>query len=282
LPLGLLLVCACASQTSRFELDIAAQSAVVPVSRALIQLGPGGPAIAGVTETSYSNAVMQHVVLSTRAATPGQNEFIVRAYRAGPADENEPATLGDRVLSSYAIGRELEDRFPGVEMSIGQAYSQNKYGPFGYALGRPGNGDLCLYAWQRIEKTNRSLLSREGGAVSIRLRLCDRDRTEAELLGVFYGFTFVGYSRAHGWDPFDDPPGPPEALGATSSPIYPVSPHATYEGNVHPQRERITTAPKARAVPRPPPEVDEAVEVEPLPGYPTVPAPPAGSGSTGR
>ena len=47
----------------------------------------------------------------------------------------------------------------------------------------------------------------------------------AELLRAFYGFTFVGYSRAFGWDPFGTPP----ELGATGVPIYLVAPDAAVE-----------------------------------------------------
>ena len=128
---GLLSVVGCAPPSDRFGLEVATQSQAVPVGRALIQTAPGGPPVVAVTETSYANALVQNVILSTRAASPGQNEFVIRAFRADPADENEPATLADRALSAYAVGRELEDRFPGVAMRVSQAYTQNKYGPFG-------------------------------------------------------------------------------------------------------------------------------------------------------
>jgi hypothetical protein len=273
---GLLSIVGCAPPSDRFELEVATQSEAIPLGRALIQTAPGGPPVVAVTETSYTNALVQNVILSTRAATPGQNEFVIRAFRADPADENEPATLADRALSSYAVGRELEDRFPGVAMRVSQAYTQNKYGPFGFATGSPGNGDRCFYGWQRIERTGRPLLSPVGGAVSIRLRLCERGRTEAELLRAFYGFTFLGYSRAFGWDPFGTPPGPPPELGATGVPIYPVAPDAAEERVASRPAQRVRAAPRVRALPEP----AEAIEAEPLPGYPTVPAPPGTAPST--
>ncbi len=271
------ILCAgCAPRGDRFELEVTTEKTAVPLGQALIRTAPGGPPVIAVTQTSYTNAVVQTVILSTGGTTPGQNAFVVRAFQAGLADENDPATLRDRGLSPYTTRRELESEFPNIEMLIGQAYTQNKYGPFGYALGRPGNGDLCFYGWQRIEKTNRSLFSREGGALSIRLRLCERGRTEAELLGVFYGFTFVGRSASPGWDPFDEPPGPSPELGATSSPIYPIGPRATYEGIAQPVREPVRARPRVRNVPAPQRPTAGEVEVEPLPGYPTVPAPPRG------
>ena len=79
-----------------------------------------------------------------------------------------------------------------------------------------GRGEQCLYAWQRIDRGERPILSYEGGSVSVRLRLCESGRTATELLRTAYGYTFVGYSRAVGWNPLGEPPPPSPALGATS------------------------------------------------------------------
>lgn len=282
-----LLVCAvmsvlcvgCASGGDRFSLEVTTDKTALPLGQALVRTPAGGPPVIAVTQTSYSNAIVQTIVLPTGGGTPGQNAFVVSAFQSGRPEENDPAALQDRALSSYAIGRELEREFPGIEMLTGQAYTQNKYGPFGHAFGRPGNGDLCFYGWQRIERTARPLFSWSGGVISIRLRLCERNRTEADLLRVFYGFTFVGRSTRPGWDPFDEPPGPPPALGATSSPIYPIQEPAADERRAQPARETARVRTRVRDAPPPEPSPATAVEVEPLPGYPTVPAPP-GAGPT--
>jgi hypothetical protein len=258
----------CASGDGRFGLDVVSQAAAVPASRALVVPPPAGPPIVGVVERSYANAVVQNVALATRAATPGQSEIVVRALRGGPAGEGETATLDDGRMSADAIAREMDERLPGIDMRASLAYTQNKYGPFGFATGSPGNGDLCLYAWQRIERTNGWVFERDRGVVSIRLRLCEAGRTEAELLRTAYGLTFQGSAR--GFKPFDEPPGPSAYLGATGAPIYPIDMVAAVEDRPPvPERRLRSHRPPARA----PEPVIETADDEPLPGYPTVPSP---------
>jgi hypothetical protein len=144
-PLLGLQAVACSHPDARFALDVNTQAIAVPASRALVVPPSGGPPIVGVTETSFANAIVQSIVLGIRSATPGQNEFVVQAFRASPPGEAELGTLADSSLSPFALSRELEDRFPGIEMQIGQAYTQNKYGPFGYA-GRRGSLPLRMAA----------------------------------------------------------------------------------------------------------------------------------------
>ena len=240
---------------------------------------PGGPAVVGVTETRYENGLAQNVLLATNSTVPGQNEFVVRARTDEPTD-NATVAIGDQPLRPDRIGEELEERFPGVAMQPSLAYAQNKYGPFGFALGTPRTGEQCLYAWQRLDRGDRPLISYQGGSVSIRLRLCERGRSATDLLRTAYGFTFVGYSRGVGWNPLGEPPPPSPALGATSTPIYPVAPRGTFDDAFPPRAERAPVAVRrARpSVPRQAPVEEPEVAPpagEPLPGYPTVPPPTA-------
>ena len=109
----------------------------------------------GVTETAYENGLAQNVLLATNSAVPGQNEFVVRALKTSrPTTDGRPRRRAPR---PDRIGEELEERFPGVDMQVSLAYAQNKYGPFGFALGRPRAGEQCLYAWQRIERGERPI-----------------------------------------------------------------------------------------------------------------------------
>jgi len=276
---SVLTAAACSSANDRFSLAVSSQAISVPLGQALVVPPPGGPAVIAVRQTAYENAIAQNITLATHAATPGQNEIVVRAFDDRPADD-QPGFLQDTRLSPDVIARELEEQFPGVDMKVSLVYVQNKYGPFGFAIGEPGNGDQCLYAWQRIEKTDRSLLSYEGGVVSIRLRLCAADKTIGELLRVAYGYTFLGHSRTYGWNPLEEPPGPSADIGATSVPIYPVAP--SFSDNVTSQPPRpVGRASRIRTGIRPSPstpDVGEQADMEPLPGYPTVPEPRA-SGS---
>ncbi len=205
--IGLQSLVACSAQGDRFSLNVLSQAQSVPLGQALIVPPPGGPAVIGVTQTAYENGLEQNVLLATNSAVPGQNEFTVRALKDEPAD-NQTVVLGEERLQPERIGEELEERFPGVDMQVSLAYVQNKYGPFGFAIGQPRPGEQCLYAWQRIERGERPILSYEGGSVSVRLRLCETGRTPTELLRTAYGYTFVGYSRAVGWNPLGEPPAP--------------------------------------------------------------------------
>jgi len=273
--IGLQSLVACAAQEDRFSLSVISQAQSVPVGQALIVPPPGGPAVVGVTETAYENGLAQNVLLATNSAVPGQNEFAIRALKDEPTD-NQTVVLGEERLRPDRIGEELEERFPGVDMQVSLAYAQNKYGPFGFAVGRPRAGEQCLYAWQRIERGERPILSFEGGSVSVRLRLCESGRTATELLRTAYGYTFVGYSRAVGWNPLGEPPPPSPTLGATSAPIYPAPPRGTFDDAFPPRAERARAAPRpARPVVRrpAPAEIEAPAASEPLPGYPTVPAP---------
>ena len=275
--IGLQSLVACSAQGDRFSLNVLSQAQSVPLGQALIVPPPGGPAVIGVTQTAYENGLEQNVLLATNSAVPGQNEFTVRALKDEPAD-NQTVVLGEERLQPERIGEELEERFPGVDMQVSLLYVQNKYGPFGFAIGQPRPGEQCLYAWQRIDRGERPILSYEGGSVSVRLRLCETGRTPTELLRTAYGYTFVGYSRAVGWNPLGEPPAPSPALGATSTPIYPAPPRGTFDDALPPRVERAERARAARPArpiePWPAPTVIEAPPVnEPLPGYPTVPAP---------
>jgi hypothetical protein len=238
---------------------------------------PGGPAVIGVTEVSYRNATVQNVILAARSATSGQNEFVIRVFQGGRTNE-ETGTLSDSSLTPDRISEELEERFPGVDMQVSLAYTQNKYGPFGFASGSPGNGDRCLYAWQRLENTERSLFSPTEGAVSIRLRLCEAGKSVTELLRTAYGFTITGSSRGFGWNPLGEPPGPSPALGATSVPLYPVAPRGTFDDVVPSPSERARPARRvSRPAAAPRRDVEPGTGAEPLPGFPTVPGPDGGT-----
>ncbi len=184
----------------------------------------------------------------------------------------------------------MEERVPGVDMRTSLLYVQNKYGPFGFAVGRSAAGDNCLYAWQLIEPKEAALFV-PGGSISVRLRLCDADATEAQLLRSMYGFTIPAYYRSSSWNPYGAPPPPPAHLGETDAPIFPLglgasettvtrqprarsivrsteedSPGLIDKDTVLPTPDAVPAAP---AIPAPP-----GTPSTPLEGYPVVPPPP--------
>ncbi|MFK8250178.1 cellulose biosynthesis protein BcsN [Ancylobacter terrae] len=255
---------------------IASQTNEVPITRALILPPPGGPKVLAVTEIQFQNAVEQEVVLSTRSATPGQNALHIVMF--GPAAGNVGAerTRKDERLSEEALAEEMEKRLPDVPMHVSTFFVQNRYGPFGYAIGRTGT-DLCIYGWQRIEaQVPRSPIIKGRGVVAVRLRLCQTGATEAKLLSVMYGYTINAYFLPPAWDPYGRPlPVPPET-GRVGGPITlpegPLGMGTVLDGGLGPEprapapaRRRAPAAEAAPTGPQPP--------STPLEGYPTVPAP---------
>jgi hypothetical protein len=196
-------------------------SATVAVTDALVIPAPGGPAVIAVVERPYANAIRQEIALSSNGRTPGQNSFTVTAF--GPTDSTISNQLPNPPLLMSDISREMIEAFPGVAMQPASAYVQNKYGPFGYAIGEAGGGELCFYGWQRLRAPDFSSTVFSGqGTLSIRLRLCDRGASEETLLGVMYGYTITASFDSASWDPYGMPVGPDEALGRVGAPTYPL------------------------------------------------------------
>ncbi len=237
----------------------------MPVETAYVLPPTGGPAIVHVLERGYSNAMQQEISLATDSSVSGQNFFRVKIFgRLDPKDAGEGST-SERSLAMTNIGREMRSAVRGVAMSRSPYFVQNRYGPFGYAIGRSGS-DMCIYGWQNLR--SRPSLVGNKGAVDIRLRLCRANATERDLLDVMYGYTVNAYLNDSNWNPYNPPP-VPETLGAAGPEIYPLA------------RDRFTgVLPEAQAEPRQPrgqrakaPSAPPVVEEPPI--GPAVPPPPA-------
>jgi len=263
----------CSTQS---ELRFASLMTEVPASKALVMPPPGGPAVVAVLQRTYKNGVSQEIALSTASATVGQNAFYVSFATDVEMPSENDDVLKIRRITPDRIEREMEDRFPGVDMRTSLYYVQNKYGPFGFATGRSAAGDVCLYAWQQIEPNTPAIIV-PGGIVSVRLRLCDADATEEQLLRTMYAFSISAYYSHSGWNPFGDPPPVPHQLGGLDAPSFPLGMGSTVERP--PVRPSVTRAalPRvpARSTVRVPAAAPRPVEPSrPLEGYPIVPPPP--------
>lgn len=272
-----LLAAAC---TTRSELGYATLMDEVPASKAIITPPPGGPSVVAVLQRSYRNGISQEIALSTASLTPGQNAFYV-SLSSGTSPQSEiDDVINVPALWQDKIQGEMEERVPGIEMQTSLVYVQNKYGPFGFATGHSPNGDTCLYAWQRIEPNEPAILV-PGGVISVRLRLCDADATQEQLLRTMYGFTIAAYYLSGTWNPYGSPPPVPEQLGQIDAPIYPLgmnnagSSAVVRERRIEVQRSRAPTSrlidkdtvtPAAQPLTPPPPSGPES-------GYPVVPPP---------
>jgi len=256
-------VLAAAGCTMRPDLGFLSLTAQVPVTEAIVVPPPGGPAVIAVLQRKYQNGVSQEIALSTAASTLGQNAFYVGFINNPEAVSENGDVLRLRPPNPERIQSEMEERLPGIDMRTSLLYAQNKYGPFGFATGRSGTGDLCLYAWQQIEPDQPALFVPHG-AISVRLRLCDADATEAQLLRTMYGFTISAYMDSGGWTPYGSPPPPPAFLGQMNAPINPLG---SGEGIAGPGPRGLT---RSRRI-----EVEESVTRDRVIDKDTVPAEPA-------
>ncbi|MGO4570417.1 cellulose biosynthesis protein BcsN [Microvirga sp. 2TAF3] len=247
----------------------------VPASKAMILPPPGGPAVVAVLQRAYQNGIAQEIALSTASVTTGQNAF----YASMVNDLEVSSEIDDvakvRRITPERLQGEMEERLPGIEMQTSLYYVQNKYGPFGFATGRSGSGDLCLYAWQEIEPNKPAILT-PGGIISIRLRLCDADATEEQLLRSMYAFTISAYFSSLDWNPYGSPPPVPLQLGQIDAPLYPIGIGASGGAPVPPPKGRpaVISQPSARIVTKDTVLPPQAEPQAPLSGYPVVPPPP--------
>lgn len=247
-------------------------TSLVSAERAYAFPAPGGPSITGVIERRFANATQQDITLATSAGAPGQN--LLRIQMFGPVDSSRAGQgrLREGYLPIGDVGFEMRQALPGIRMQRSPFYVQNKYGPFGYAVGRSASGDTCLFAWQRISSTGvtQTWIGNKG-SVQVRLRLCDQRASEQRLLKVMYDYTITSFFKTRNWNPYGEPPSPDASLGRPGHPIYPlgVAGLAT-----------VTAAASAKPVPRIVRQHVAAVQKpEPSPPQPVgqlVPAPPGG------
>ncbi len=253
------------------------QTRLVPNEQAIALPEIGGPAVTAVLETRYSNAIQQDVLLATSASTSGQNLLRVQVF--GPV-QTKLAT-GDSLRPGYLparnVGAEMRELFPGVRMQTSNFYVQNKYGPFGYAVGRTASGTTCFYGWQRITSTGftQTWIGNKG-SIQVRLRLCDDKASEQRLLQSMYGFSINASFKDRNWNPYGTPLPPDPALGRPGAPMYPVS-AVRFETVAEPIAQ--PAQPERRAAPRRQAARVQAAPARPASTGPLVPPPP-GNGAT--
>lgn len=171
----------CASTS---EAPVSGARLITP-SDAVIIPPPGGPGIVSVVSTTFPNAVRQDIFLATEARTAGENKISVIRFTAKGGDGSD-ARLRDIPFTQVNLTEEALAAWPGTGMSVSPYYVQNAYGPFGYAIGKPANGDTCIYAWQRIAPTLKPSGSVDRASINIRLQLCRRGVSEQSLLEIMY------------------------------------------------------------------------------------------------
>jgi len=238
---------------------------------------PGDIGIVSVVETRYSNATQQDILLETDASTSGQNMLRVQFF--GPVDTTRAGrgSLQNVYLPQSTVKTEMAKQLPSVRMVQSPYYVQNKYGPFGYAVGTRGL-DRCFYGWQEIHSTGRAqTLVGNKGAIRVRLRICRQGASEQELLASMYGFTITNFFKDKNWNPYGEAAPPNAAIGTNGQPIAPIG----VGGLATVSSTNLTEPPTPRR--RAPRRVSLAATAArdlPEPIGPTVPMPPVAAQQT--
>jgi hypothetical protein len=193
---------------------IATMSTTVPATSALVLPAPGTMSIVSVIQRQYTNATEQQIVLSTSAATSGQNFLSIQAF--GPAETvaMPGGALDFKPVRHSAIQAEIRKHFPGRPLSISTNFVRNNYGPFGYAYGSGAGDDGCLYGWQQIRSDEADMKMWDSfGMIQLRLRVCQTGAGEKELVELMYGYTIVGGFSGRTWNPYGKPASVDSGIG---------------------------------------------------------------------
>ncbi|KQT46913.1 hypothetical protein ASG47_09875 [Devosia sp. Leaf420] len=240
------------------------EAEIIRPSKAVILPPPGGPAIITVVETTYPNAIRQDISLATEARSVGENKISVIRFTSKGGDGSD-AALKDVPFTQVNLTEEALAAWPGSGMAVSPYYVQNDYGPFGYAIARPPNGDVCLYAWQRVEPTLRPSGAVDRGTIILRVQLCRRGVSEEALLDIMYRLRL-------NTDVFP-PSAAPTAIGRIAAPIRPEN--ANGFANVIPISQPVAVTRPAPTRPAQPVQTVQTTTpiLTPPPGAPIVPAP---------
>lgn len=275
--LGVLVLFAGAGCTRTLQVGSAGIDRVVPENSAYVLPAPGGPALVAVTERTYANGIQQDIALATTSSYPGQNSIRVRLYGPIRAVAEGQTRMPEEFLPLQNINSDIRRAVPGMALQKTPFYVQNRYGPFGYAVGRRGT-EACLYGYQRVRSRDFSWNDR--GSIDVRVRICQANASEAQLLAFMYGYTLNVFVDAAGWNPYGEASKPAEGLGAPGPDIYP-----TARGQIETVLPPAPPPPPAVATPRPRRQAVRAPQPQvpprlPEPIGPVVPPPPRAATSS--
>jgi hypothetical protein len=220
---------------------------LVTSEKALVVPPPGGPAVRGVIQKPFSNGVEQTVLLATTARVAGQNYFRVQ-FLGEPGSMAATSGASYTPISDSSIAREVARAIPGVRLARTNRLLQNGYGPFSYATGSSAAGDTCVFAWQQIRSRSTPLaIGRNFGMIQVRMRLCDMEASERQLLNVMYGYTLTGTLVGTVWNPHGVPRGADEDIISGQENIYPGPRGWLDSGRIGEPRDVTTSSVVVRA-----------------------------------
>lgn len=266
--LGLAALLAACSTTSDGPVS---EARIITPADALIIPPPGGPAIVNVSSTTFPNAVRQDISLATDARTPGENKISVVRFTAKGGNGSD-ARLRDIPFTHINLTEEALAAWPGTGMAVSPYFVQNAYGPFGYAIGKPANGDTCIYAWQRINPTLKPSGAVDRGTINVRLQLCRRGASEESLLEIMY--------RLRLNTAVFPPNKAPAIIGSIGNQIRPIG--AAGFSEVIPMAKPVAVTRRTQTAPTTTTQTPTPVAIPTPPvGAPIVPSPTGGATGTG-
>jgi hypothetical protein len=250
----------------------------VPTDHAFVSLGPGGPAVLSVIQSDYANATRQTIALATRGKTPGENQLRVDVLGVKNDNVALDSSLPDLPLKEAELAVEAQDALPDASLRVSNSYLQNRYGPFGYIVGKTAQSDTCVYAWQRLATPDTKIsLINSRNAISIRLRLCDSVASEAALAATMMNLNVNIALSSGSWTPeprelssdvgaVNAPTAPPQIAIAAANPLPPLPARAAPPLRARQARRarQPEPAPPAGSVVQPPTSNGVVVPAPPL------------------
>ena len=198
-------------------------------SQPMAQLPLTAGAVVSVVESANKGVITQKIVLKGDATTWGENGAVVVVDQS--PDRPVEKSWSVPKPTEELIDKELRENFSDMDMGIGQTYTRNSFGPFGFAVGKNTSGITCLYAWQFSPgRKPQYFVDPQADAVnastpvaptSVRVRLCKQNVAEADLVAMV---SQMSVFPPHSTTPYLDPTyqaaegAAPDALAATGLP----------------------------------------------------------------
>ena len=162
-----------------------------PPQEAFLLLPNGAGDVIDVTKRQYANGVEQLIVYTGDDVTLGQNVAKVKMRLNKVWPKPKGAKLGISEPTRRTVAAEMRKVLSGVPMRISNELHTNAYGPFGYALGRAGDGVNCIYGWQHLRGNGRTISTlplfnkvSEKPELSLRLRVCRYRASDRQLVDI--------------------------------------------------------------------------------------------------
>jgi hypothetical protein len=154
-----------------------ADHAQVPLAR----LPDAAGKVRKVWQHLYSNGLRQTISLESRLSPSLTSAIEIEVQAADQRTLDDPLRVEKPTEAS--VRSQIGATFPALPMHIVTEPRGNRYGPYGLAVGKSGDGVRCIFAWQWIDRNTAVERIQIDAAVAWRIHLCDKDTTLDQLAG---------------------------------------------------------------------------------------------------